>query len=126
MKPLLRNGKILMIAAAIVWTGCSSDLVREENLSDKGCTLTIEATKGETALTRGLTNDLKAIWSDGDQVIILSAAGTKIGTMLPIETGSNITRLKATLDAPVSTGDRLKLVFPRIGSDYTGQIGTLG
>lgn len=123
--------KILLPLAVIAWTACSSDLIREDILPDKGCTLTVDATKSNaTPDTRGLNppvnNAINAIWSEGDQVTILSSSNNAVlGTMTPTSYGSNQTKLKATLISPVKRGDQLTLVFPRTGRDYTGQKGTL-
>ena len=117
--------KLLLLAAAIAPTACNSDLVRENELPDKGCILTVDATKGQAVATRGLTSDLKAIWSEGDRVTVLSSTGATLGTMVPTSTGDYKTKLRATLNSPVQRGDQLTLVFPRTGRDYTGQKGTL-
>lgn len=112
-------------------TACSNDLVRGDILPDKDCVLSIEAHKGKAAAnTRGLrqldeASDIEAIWSEGDQVTVLSATGWNLGTMTPTSTGSASTTLKAKLITPVSKGDQLTLVFPRSTRDYTGQKGTL-
>ena len=66
------GSNILLLLAVIAWTACSSDLIREDVLPDKGCTLIVDATKGNATLdTRGLktpeNNAINAIWSKGDQ-----------------------------------------------------------
>lgn len=123
------GNKLLLLIAAIAWTACSNDLVREETLPDKGYTLIVEATKGQTTGTRGLNppenNQITAVWSENDHVTVLSANNAVLGTMVPTSTGDYKTHLKATLNNPVKKGDRLKLVFPRTERDYTGQKGTL-
>lgn len=123
------GNKLLLLIAAIAWTACSNDLVREETLPDKGYTLIVEATKGQTTGTRGLNppenNQIAAVWSENDRVTVLSANNAVLGTMVPTSTGDYKTHLKATLNNPVKKGDRLTLVFPRTKRDYTGQKGTL-
>lgn len=121
------GNKILFLTAAIVWSACS-DLVREDILSDKGCTLTVNAIKNETTNTRVLNpdgNKIIATWNESDRVTVLSANNSVIGTMAPINIEGNKAKLKATLTSPVKKGDQLTLVFPRSGRDYTGQKGTL-
>ena len=121
------GNKILYLTAAIAWTACSNDLVREDTLPDKGCILTIEATKGGTD-TRGLNpdgNTINTFWSEGDLVTVLSANNSVIGTMTPVNIDGNKAKLEAKLTSPVKKGDQLTLVFPRTGRDYTGQKGTL-
>lgn len=121
------GSKAPLLIAAIAWTACNNDLVREEPLPDKGCILTVEATKGGTD-TRGLNpdgNTINAIWSEGDLVTVLSANGSAIGTMKPTTYGSSTTKLQSTITTPVNKGDQLTLAFPRTDRDYTGQKGTL-
>jgi len=85
----------------------------------------VDATKDCRPQTRGLTNSVQAVWSEGDAVTVLTADGSQIGTMTPLNTGSASTRLKANLTSAVALNDALTLVFPRTGQDYTGQVGTL-
>jgi hypothetical protein len=126
----MRLGKVLLLAAAVAWTACSNDLVRENDLPDKSRILIVDAYKGNAVGTRGLnlpdeTSNIEAIWSEGDRVNVVSATGQSIGTMTPTTTGSASTKLKAELIAPVNVGDQLTLKFPRTVLDYTGQKGTL-
>lgn len=124
------GNKILLLAAAITWSACSNDLTREELLPGKGCTLTVNATKGQTAGTRALNpdgNNIAVTWTMDDRVTILNASNAEIGSMAPTWIDGNKAKLTATLNGSVHlrTGDRLDLVFPRTGQDYTGQKGTL-
>ena len=124
------GSKILLLAAAITWSACSNDLTREELLPGKGCTLTVNATKGQTAGTRALNpdgNNIAVTWTMDDRVTILNASNAEIGSMAPTWIDGNKAKLTATLNGSVHlrTGDRLDLVFPRTGQDYTGQKGTL-
>ena len=125
------GSNILLLLAVIAWTACSSDLIREDFLPDKGCTLIVDATKGNATLdTRGLNppenNAINAVWREGDQVVVLSSVDhVVLGSMVPTSYGSNQTKLKATLNRTVKKGDQLILAFPRTGRDYTGQKGTL-
>ncbi|MCR5240345.1 MAG: hypothetical protein K6E15_09345 [Prevotella sp.] len=125
------GNNILWLTAAIACTACSSDLVREDIFPDKGSTLTVHAIKSQaTADTRGLnppdgSNNITAVWGESDRVSVLSATGAVVGIMTPTTTGTASTKLKATLNSRVNKGDQLKLVFPRTGRDYTGQVGTL-
>lgn len=124
------GSNILLLLVVIAWTACSSDLVREEILSDKGCTLTVEATKGQTADTRALNpdgNKIVTTWTMDDQVTVLNTNNAVIGTMKPTWIEGSHAKLKTTLNSSIhlNVGDRLSLVFPRTGRDYTGQKGTL-
>lgn len=130
------HGKALLAITASILVACSDYGDRPLDPTDYAgqrsvpVTLTVNATKGQTASTRGLTlnNDkIAAIWSASDRVTVLSATNTMLGTMTPMSTGSRETKLKAELSdySSVSINDQLNLVFPRTGRDYTGQIGTL-
>ena len=131
MRTARRSGsKILLLLAVFVWSACSNDLIREDTLSDKGCTLTVNATKSQATDTRALNPDgtnIAVTWSMDDRVTIMNAHNAVIGTLAPTWIEGNKAKLKATLDGSVrvNAGDRLNLVFPRTGQDYTGQKGTL-
>jgi len=92
---------------------------------------TVEAFKGGCiANTRGLNppdqeNKIVPIWKESDRVTVFSSYGAEIGTMTPKTTGSSTTTLVANLNGNVKKGDKLNLVFPRTGRDYTGQKGNL-
>ena len=121
--------KAILLTTAISWSACS-DLVREDILSDKGYTLSIDATKGQTSDTRALNpdgNKIVATWSMDDHVTVLNANNAEIGSMSPTWIDGNHAKLKTTLNSSIhlNTGDQLTLVFPKTGRDYTGQKGTL-
>ena len=124
------GNKILFLTAAIAWTACSNDLVREDTLSDKGCTLIVDAFKSQATDTRALNpdgNKIVATWTMDDQVTVLNTNNAVIGTMKPTWIEGSHAKLKTTLNSSIhlNVGDRLSLVFPRTGRDYTGQKGTL-
>lgn len=124
------GNKILLLIAVIAWTACSSDLVREDTLSDKGCTLIVDAFKSQATDTRALNpdgNKIIATWTMDDQVTVLNTNNAVIGTMKPTWIEGSHAKLKTTLNSSIhlNVGDRLSLVFPRTGRDYTGQKGTL-
>ncbi len=124
------GNKILRLIAVIAWTACSSDLVREDTLSDKGCTLIVDAFKSQATDTRALNpdgNKIVATWSMDDHVTVLNANNAEIGSMTPTWIDGNHAKLKTKLNSSIhlNTGDQLTLVFPRTGRDYTGQKGTL-
>ncbi len=131
MKTARKSGsKILLLAAAFAWSACSNDLIREDTLPDKGYTLTVDAVKSQATDTRALNPDgsnIAVTWSMDDRVTVLNASNAAIGIMAPTWIEGNKAKLKTTLGGSVrvSTGDRLNLVFPRTGQDYTGQKGTL-
>lgn len=124
------GSKFLLLVATFVWSACSNDLIREDTLPDKGYTLTVNATKSQATDTRALNPDgtnIAVTWSMDDRVTIMNAHNAVIGTLAPTWIEGNKAKLKATLDGSVrvNAGDRLNLIFPRTGQDYTGQKGTL-
>ena len=124
----IRSGSkrlLLLLAVGLGWTACSSDLTPGDPSRGGAQVLMVDATKGSQSLTRGLTDNLQAIWSEGDVVTVLAADGSQIGSMTPLVTGSARTRLQTSLSAPVALGDALTLVLPRVAVDYTGQVGTI-
>ena len=117
------GSKLLLLASAIVWSACNNDLVREDILLDKGCTLTINATKSLATDTRALSpdgNKIAVSWSMDDRVTILNANNAVIGSMAPTWIEGNKAKLHATLDGSVhvNVGDQLTLVFPRTGQGH--------
>ena len=114
----------LLLTACLVSSSCSNDLVQGADSPNKVFTLTVDALKGGQTTTRGLTDGLAAVWSEGDVVTVMKG-GSLIGVMTPQTTGSASTRLTAQLTSMVEMGDQLTLVFPRSERSYTGQKGTL-
>lgn len=115
----------ILLAACIGWTACANDMVQGEYPLDKVYSLTVDAQRGgQRTMTRGLTDDLQAVWRDGDEVTVLKDKSI-IGTMTPQTFGSPSTTLKATLTGSVELGDPLTLVIPRSERSYTGQKGTI-
>lgn len=115
----------VLLTACIGWMACGNDLVQEYNTLGKVYTLTVDAQRGgQCAATRGLTDDLQAVWSAGDEVTLLKN-NNLIGTMTPKPTGTKSTQLSTTLTGTVELGDPLTLVLPRSERSYIGQKGTI-
>lgn len=78
----------ILLAACIGWTACANDMVQGEYPLDKVYSLTVDAQRGgQRTMTRGLTDDLQAVWRDGDEVTVLNDKSI-IGTMTPQTFGS--------------------------------------
>ena len=92
-------------------------------------TMTVKASKGESAQTRGLALDGKTLnvkWYDTDQVGVYKAkTTTQLGTLTAAASETGTTTLSGDLTGTVNVGDKLHLIFPRTEWDYTGQKGVL-
>ena len=116
-------------------TACSSDdnIANETQLPVNPTgkyTMTVNATKGEVAPTRGLYFDGTALnvkWYDTDQVAVFPEAwsSTQLGTLTAAASSTGSTTLSGDLSGSVNVDDNLHLLFPRGEWDYTGQKGIL-
>ena len=134
MKKDIRTLAALLMAGA-AFTACSSD----DNIANDAqqpvnptgkYTMTVNASMGEDAQTRGLYIDgkaLKAKWYNTDQVSVFPAAWsrTPYGTLTAAASDNGTTSLTGDLTTAPTAGDNLKLLFPRATWDYTGQKGVL-
>lgn len=135
MKNILSNTKMLaaLLMAGAAMTACSSDdnIANETQLPVNPTgkyTMTVNATKGEVAPTRGLYFDNTALnvkWYDTDKVTVFPEdwSSTLVTlTAAASETGSTTLTGEVT---GVAEADNLNLLFPRATWDYTGQKGVL-
>ena len=137
MKKYITDIKTLaaLLMAGAAMTACSSDdnIVSDaqQPVNPTGhYTMTVNATMGEDAPTRGLYFDntaLKVKWYDTDQVAVFPAASnsTLLGTLTADESETGTTTLSGNLTGSVHVNDNLNLLFPRGEWDYTGQKGIL-
>ena len=137
MKKFITDIKTLaaLLMAGAAMTACSSDdnIANETQLPVNPTgkyTMTVNATKGEVAPTRGLYFDntaLKVKWAATDQVSVFPAASnsTLFGTLTATESETGTTTLTGNLTGSVHVNDNLNLLFPRAEWDYTGQKGIL-
>ena len=92
-------------------------------------TMTVKASKGESAQTRGLALDgktLKVKWADSDKVSVLKAGTTTLlGTLTAAASETGTTTLSGNLTGTVNVGDKLHLLFPRADWTYADQSGVL-
>ena len=114
----------LLVAAAFTACSNSDDANEQPVLSQKAYTLTVNASKGNEAITRALSlsgSTLNATWSVDDEVKVYKG-DTEIGTLTAQNSGANTT-LKGNLTSAPSVGDNLTLKF--LSPDYAAQEGTL-
>lgn len=135
MKNIISNTKMLavLLMAGAAMTACSSDdnIVSDaqQPVNPTGkYTMTVNATMGEDAPTRGLYFDntaLKVKWYDTDQVTVFPEDwSSTLGTLTAAASATGSTTLTGAVTG-ASVNDKLNLLFPRDTWDYTGQTGVL-
>ena len=132
-KNILSMAALLMAGAAM--TACSSDdnIANETQLPVNPTgkyTMTVNASKGEGAQTRGLYMDntaLKVKWYNTDHVAVFPTdwSRTPLGTLTAAASETGTTTLSGDLTGSVAVGNNLHLLFPRAEWSYTGQKGIL-
>ena len=139
MKKILSiNTLAALLMAGTAFTACSSEdtIIDDQpvvNPVQKTVTMTVQASKGEVAGTRGLSLDgktLNATWDGTEKVKVYKRNGstsTLIGTLSASVSSSDKTTLSGTVSpAPDPTaGDYLDFYYIDPTMDYTGQDGTL-
>lgn len=132
MKKDIRTLAALLMAGA-AFTACSD---KDEFISEQPVnptpkySMTVQASMGEDAESRGLYIDGKALkvkWYDTDQVSVFPTSSwlTPLGTLTAAASDNGSTSLTGDLTSAPSAGDQLNLLFPRATWDYTGQTGVL-
>ena len=126
-----------MAAALTLGTAaCSSDddVITEQKVNPtepKTYTMTIQASKGDDATTRGLYwnnpntyDEIKVLWREGEKVRVVQN-GQVVGTLTSAASNDGSTTLSGTLTGVVQDGD-LKFYLhadENCKMDYTGQFG---
>lgn len=128
IKDMKNLSLVAIMMAAFIFAACSD----EENIISKQpvtgtFTLTINASKGDDAVTRVLTLDgtaLKATWKTNDAVTVynVTRSADLTGTLKAQSDGKSTT-LSGTLTGTIAAGDNLKLKF--LSPNYSSQDGTL-
>ena len=135
MKKNIFNIKTLaaLLMAGAAFTACSDkdEIINEQPVNPvTKYTMTVNATKGEDAQTRGLSLSGKTLnvkWAATDKVSVFPASSwlTPLGTLTAAASDNGSTSLTGDLTSAPSGGDQLNLLFPRATWDYTGQTGVL-
>lgn len=135
MKKNIFNIKTLaaLLMAGAAFTACSDkdEIINEQPVNPvTKYTMTVNATKGEDAQTRGLSLSGKTLnvkWAATDKVSVFPEAWsrTAYGTLTAAASDNGTTSLTGDLTTAPTAGDNLKLLFPRATWDYTGQTGVL-
>lgn len=126
----LKISAITFLMAGVVFCGCSNSNDEPiEPVGPKTYTLTIEASKGGSAMTRALTegeNSLVSTWKKDDQVFVKHGSTWCDGSLKPQSEGQTTTlRGMITFNGEVKVNDDLTFQYPRETIDYTEQDGTL-
>lgn len=132
MKKDIKTLAALLMAGA-AFTACSDkdEIINEQPVNPvTKYTMTVNATKGEDAQTRGLSLSGKTLsvkWAATDHVSVFPAAWsrTQYGTLTAAASDNGTTSLTGDLTTAPTAGDNLNLLFPRATWDYTGQTGML-
>ena len=140
MKKIMTNIKTLaaLLMAGVAFAACSSsdDSIAEQQpvnpTESKTYTMTIRASKGDAAGTRGLSLDetkhkLTPTWNEGEEVVVVQTVGTTnttLGTLKAKASTDGITTLTGEL-VGLQTGAQLKFYLHGATYDYTGQKGVL-
>ena len=134
MKKILSSTKMLaaLLMAGAAFTACSEkeEIVADQPAAARTYKMTVDATMGEGAQTRGLYMDGSALnvkWYNTDQVSVFPASSwlTPLGTLTAAASDDGSTTLTGDLTTAPAINDNLKLLFPRATWDYTGQKGVL-
>ena len=129
----------IFVAGASLASCSSSDDIAENNQqpvenpsAPKVYTMTIQASKGDGATTRGLSLDktvtphkLNATWNAGEEVLVYQS-DSKIGTLTATASTDASTTLSGTLDPALDPNQALTFYFHTAAApSYSGQDGTL-
>lgn len=136
MKKIISNTKMLaaLLMAGAAFTACSDkdEIFNEQPVPpvQQSYKMTVDATMGGNAQTRGLYIDntaLKVKWYNTDQVSVFPEAWSPApyGTLTAAASNDGKTTLTGDLTTLPAVNNNLKLLFPRATWDYTGQKGIL-
>lgn len=134
MKKILSSTKMLaaLLMAGAAFTACSEtdNAVIDQPAAARTYKMTVDATMGEGAQTRGLYFDNTALnvkWYNTDKVSVFPEtwSRTEYGTLTAAASENGSTTLTGDLTTAPTAGDHLNLLFPRATWDYTGQKGIL-
>lgn len=135
MKNILSSTKMLaaLLMAGAAFTACSEtdNAVIDQPAAARTYKMTVDATMGEGAQTRGLYIDgsaaLKVKWYNTDEVSVFPEtwSRTAYGKLTAAASENGSTTLTGDLTTLPAVKEDLKLLFPRATWDYTEQTGVL-
>lgn len=135
----IKSMKTLSLAALLIaganFTACSSEdnIIEEQPVTpaQKTYTMTVQASKGEVASTRGLSlsgSTLNKVWKTTDEIKVYkyNQWSTPVGTLHPTSNTSGTATLRGEV-SDVNENDKLVLAIGGggVNYDFTGQKGVL-
>lgn len=115
-------GMLLMLA----FTACSSDNDERAD-APRFYNVTLTASMGD-AETRALSengNVITATFAKNDEVVVVKANGTSVGTLRAESGGTSTTTLSGTISGTFTENEVLTLRYRSATANYEGQVGTL-
>lgn len=115
-------GMLLMLA----FTACSSDNDERAD-APRFYNVTLTASMGD-AETRALSengNVITATFAENDEVVVVKANGTSVGTLRAESGGTSTTTLSGTISGTFTENEVLTLRYRSATANYDGQLGTL-
>lgn len=113
--------------AMLAFTACSSDNdERADAPRFYNVTLTASMGDAETrALSEGTDNAIIATFAENDEVVVVKANGTSVGTLRAESGGTSTTTLSGTISGTFTENEVLTLRYRSATANYDGQVGTL-
>ena len=111
----------------LAFTACSSDNdERADAPRFYNVTLTASMGDAETrALSEGTGNAIIATFAENDEVVVVKANGTSVGTLRAESGGTSTTTLSGTISGTFTENEVLTLRYRSATANYDGQVGTL-
>ena len=113
--------------AVLAFTACSSNIDESADAPRfYNVTLTASMEGGDTrALSEGAENAIIASFAENDEVVVVKANGTSVGTLTAQTAGASTTLSGPLNAASLTVGEEVKLRYRSATANYDGQLGTL-
>ena len=113
--------------AMLAFTACSSNIDESTDAPRfYNVTLTASMEGGDTrALSEGTGNVITASFAKDDEVVVVKANGTSVGTLTAQTAGASTTLSGPLNAASLTVGEEVKLRYRSATANYDGQLGTL-
>lgn len=113
--------------AMLAFTACSSNIDESTDAPRfYNVTLTASMEGGDTrALSEGAENAIIASFAENDEVVVVKANGTSVGTLTAQTAGASTTLSGPLNAASLTVGEEVKLRYRSATANYDGQLGTL-
>ena len=111
----------------LAFTACSSNIDESADAPRfYNVTLTASMGDGETrALSEGADNAIIASFAKDDEVVVVKANGTSVGTLTAQTAGASTTLSGPLNAASLTVGEKVTLRYRSATANYDGQLGTL-